>query len=139
LTIGFVCFCFVISCNQKETSKIQTTETETEAEAEAEFDCLGTFVWEGFDDLGYGVKAYQILTLTILDDGTVFGEEYTKETNETRRWNLRWYKNKKGELVFGRFTDSKPNETSKGVLFIGYPKGRDLIVGVNKRRYKKIK
>lgn len=135
VSIGLVCFCFLVSCNRNETSNNQTTETNIEAE----FDCLGTFVWEGEVELGYGVKSFQILTMEMIDDGTVQGKEFTKETNETIRWELQWFRGETGEVVFGKFSDAQPNENSKGVQFIGYPDGQDLIVGVNKNRYKKLK
>ncbi len=106
---------------------------------EIPFKYEGTFVWEGESEIGYGLKVNDILTIVIKSDGKAYGTEFTKETNETVRWELQWFKDEAGDIVFGKFADANPNSNSKGAQFIGYPEGQDLVIGVNKRRYSRVK
>jgi hypothetical protein len=123
-------------CDATVSSNKAASENPTQ---EIPFKYEGTFVWEGESEIGYGLKVNHVLTIVIKSDGKAYGTEFTKETNETFKWEQQWFKDETGDVVFGKFTDSNPNSNSKGAQFIGYPDGQDLIVGVNKRRYRRVK
>jgi hypothetical protein len=123
------------SCTQNQSSD----STNSVIMSSKEYSVSGTYSWQGIVEIGYGLEATMTLTLIINENGEAISKDYTHETNETSVRKLQWFINKRGAICFGVFNTPEPNENSLGAQFMAYPSNEGLLVGVNKRLYKKMK